>query len=58
VVAANPNETRAHLTLGNLYAQELQDKSRARAHYLRVLELNPRHPEATSIRYWLVANPP
>jgi len=57
ILAANPGETRAHLTLGNLYAQPLHDAAKARIHYLKVLELDPRHPQATSIRYWLVANP-
>jgi tetratricopeptide (TPR) repeat protein len=58
ILAANPNETRVHLTLGNLYAQQLQDPAKARVHYLKVLELEPQHSQATSIRYWLVANPP
>jgi tetratricopeptide (TPR) repeat protein len=57
IVAANPNEARAHLALGNLYAQQLRDLARARAHYLKVLELDPRNPEATNIRFWLSANP-
>lgn len=58
ILAANPNETRAHLALGNLYAQQLADLSKARAHYLKVLELEPRHPQASDIRFWLAANPP
>jgi tetratricopeptide (TPR) repeat protein len=58
VVATNPNEPRAHLVLGNLYAEPLLDPARARAHYLKVLALDPRHPQSTAIRYWLVANPP
>lgn len=57
LVAAAPREARAHLVLGNLYAEQLQDKPRARVHYQRVLELDARHPQATQIRYWLVANP-
>ncbi|MEK7706614.1 MAG: tetratricopeptide repeat protein [Verrucomicrobiota bacterium] len=58
VLVANPNEARAHLVLGNLYAEPLRDPAKARVHYLRVLELDPRHPQSTAIRYWLVANPP
>ena len=58
ILAANANETRAHLVLGNLWAEEFGDNARARAHYLKVLELDPRHPQATAIRYWLVAHPP
>jgi tetratricopeptide (TPR) repeat protein len=57
LLAAAPDEVRAHLVLGNLYAEQLQDRGRARVHYQRVLELDPRHPQATQIRYWLVANP-
>ena len=30
ILAANPNEARAHLALGNLYAQQLRDPARAR----------------------------
>jgi tetratricopeptide (TPR) repeat protein len=59
ILAANPKETRAHLVLGNLCAEQLRNPARARTHYLKVLELEPRHPQATAIRYWLVgdANP-
>lgn len=57
VLAQNTNETRAHLVLGNLYAGPLRDAKRARAHYLRVLELDPRHPQAGAIRFWLAENP-
>lgn len=57
LLAANPSEVRAHLSLGNLYSQQLDQPHLAREHYLRVLELNPRHTEAAKIRYWLAANP-
>jgi tetratricopeptide (TPR) repeat protein len=52
-VAASPNQTRAHLALGNLYAQQLANPGAARLHYSKVLELDPRHPQAPAIRYWL-----
>ena len=58
VVAESPSETKAHLALGNLYAQQLRQPVRARQHYLKVLELEPGHPEASKIHYWLVSNPP
>jgi tetratricopeptide (TPR) repeat protein len=58
VLAANPNEVRAHLALGNLYAQQLHDVAGARRHYLKVLELDPANPQATDIRFWLSSNPP
>jgi tetratricopeptide (TPR) repeat protein len=57
VLQKNPSETRAHLTLANLYAQQLAQKTLAREHYLKVLETNPRHPKSADIRYWLAANP-
>lgn len=57
VIRAKPEEVRAHLTLGNLYAQHLGQPARAREHYGKVLELDPRHPQSSAIRYWLAANP-
>ncbi len=57
MLALHPDEARGHLTLGNLYAEQLRDLPRARRHYGRVLQLDPRNPQAQAIRYWLVANP-
>jgi len=57
LLALHPDDARGHLTLGNLYAEQLGDKTRARLHYNKVLELEPRNPQAQAIRYWLVANP-
>lgn len=53
VLNARPAETGAHLSLANLYAQELDQPSLARSHYLKVLELEPTHAEASKIRFWL-----
>ena len=58
VLTTYPNETRAHLVLGNLYAQQFRQPAKARQHYLRVLEVEPHNPQAGTIRYWLAANPP
>jgi tetratricopeptide (TPR) repeat protein len=58
IAAANPNESRAHLALGNIYAQQLHDPARARRHYLKVLEVNPGNPQAGEIQLWLLSNPP
>lgn len=58
VVARFPSETRAHLALGNLYAQQMNQPARARQHYLKVLELAPRHPQASAINFWLAAHQP
>jgi Flp pilus assembly protein TadD len=53
----HPNETRSHLALGNLYAQQLHQPAKARPHYLKVLETDPHNPQAGNIRFWLTSNP-
>jgi tetratricopeptide (TPR) repeat protein len=53
----NPDEARAHLSLASIYAEQLGQPTSARPHYRRVLELEPQHPQAPAIRYWLAANP-
>ena len=57
ILASNPNDARAHLELGNLYAQKLRDVPRARKEYLKVLQLDPGNPQASNIEFWLSANP-
>ena len=57
IVAANPDEARARLALGNLYAEQLRDPTLARQHYLKWLALDPHNPQATNIRFWLSDNP-
>jgi len=57
LLATHPAEVRAQLALANLYAQQLSQPPLARTHYLKVLALDPRHPQSTAIRYWLAANP-
>ena len=52
-----PNDTRSHLALGNLYAQQLHEPAKARPHYLKVLETDPHNPQASTIRFWLTSNP-
>jgi tetratricopeptide (TPR) repeat protein len=52
-----PNEPRAHLALGNIYAQQLQDPATAREHYKAVLASAPQSPQAGAIRYWLSDHP-
>jgi tetratricopeptide (TPR) repeat protein len=52
-VAAEPADTRAHLALANLYAQQLEQPRLARPHYAIVLEQQPDHPQAAAIRSWL-----
>ena len=57
LLVAAPDEVRAHFSLANLYAQQLFQTALAREHYRKVLELEPKHPQGTAIRYWLAANP-
>lgn len=56
VVQARPNEVRAHYSLANLYAQALKMVPMAREHFQKVLDLNPSHPQASEIRFWLANN--
>jgi tetratricopeptide (TPR) repeat protein len=52
-----PGNLRAHLLLGNVYAQDLQDIERARSQYQTVLQLDSDHPQAPAIRAWMLENP-
>jgi superkiller protein 3 len=58
ILASNPGDVRVHLALGKLDAQQLYDLPQARAHYLKVLQLDPRNSQAADIQFWLSANPP
>jgi tetratricopeptide (TPR) repeat protein len=55
-ILTTADDTRAHLSLANLYAQKLNQPTLARLHYRRVLEKEPQHPQAADIRFWLAAN--
>lgn len=57
LLSKHPADTRARLALANLYAQQLRQPAKARQHYSKVLELEPRHPQADSIQRWLMQNP-
>jgi len=57
LLARAPDEAAAHFALANLQVQTLLQPEKARAHYQRVLQLQPRHPQAAAIRGWLAANP-
>lgn len=57
VTRQQPNEANAHLALASLCDLDLRDATRARAHYQRVLELQPGHPKADFIRSWLEQHP-
>jgi tetratricopeptide (TPR) repeat protein len=58
LLATYPNDGRANLALGNIYAQQLQQPAKARQHYLKVLESDPHNPQAGAIQFWLAGNPP
>jgi tetratricopeptide (TPR) repeat protein len=57
VAAESSDEAPAHLALGDIYAQQLHDVADARVHYLKFLDLDPRNPQATNVRFWLASNP-
>src|ERR1051326_509526 len=57
VLQKYPNDTRSHLALANLYAQQLHEPAKARPHYVKVLEIDPHNPQAGTIRFWLTSNP-
>lgn len=57
LLANTPDDASAHLALANLHSQNFKQPAKARAHYLRLLELRPQHAQATDIRFWLRENP-
>ena len=52
-----PNLLNAHLLLANLLSEHLRSPRRAKPHYAKVLQMNPRHTQAPDIRQWLIAHP-
>jgi tetratricopeptide (TPR) repeat protein len=56
LLGRTPANAEAHLMAANLYDQTLGERAKARAHYTKVLELNPSHPQAGAIRRWLAVN--
>ncbi len=58
LLSFHPDESRAHLALGNIYAQQFGQPAKARTHYVKVLETDPRSPQAAAIRDWLTQHPP
>jgi len=57
VLTDHSDNDRAHFALAKVQAERLAQIDSAREHYRRVLRLNPAHPEAAAIRYWLAAHP-
>ena len=56
-IASYPTEARAHLALANIYAEQLRQPSKARGHYVKVLEADPHNAQAMAIRSWLTEHP-
>jgi hypothetical protein len=57
LLARHPNEVRAHLLLGNLYAEKLNQPRLAREQFTLTLEMDPKNAQAESIRAWMKLNP-
>jgi tetratricopeptide (TPR) repeat protein len=57
LVTRNLADPRVHLLLGNLYAQQLYEPQKARQQYWKVLDMDPRNPQAPAIRNWLASHP-
>ncbi len=53
LIGQHPEDVRAHLLLGNLYADKLREPKLAREHYMQALTLDPTNAQATNIRAWL-----
>lgn len=53
ILDRDPRHVEAHLALANLCATTFEDRPRAREHYLKVLQLQPNHPQASQIKRWL-----
>ncbi len=56
IVAENPNDAAAHLSLATIYAHDRAYLAKARDHYLVFLRLSPNSPAARDIRRWLDQN--
>jgi tetratricopeptide (TPR) repeat protein len=57
LLVQKPDEVRAHLLLAEIYARDLGEPDQARPHYQKVLAIEPQNSQATTIRFWLRANP-
>ena len=52
----DPNSIQVHLEVVKIYADKLRNIEKAAIHYKRAIGLNPEHPEAVNMRYWLIRN--
>jgi len=53
LIGQHPDDVRAHLLLGNLYADKLRQTKLAREQYMQALTLDPTNAQAANIRAWL-----
>ncbi|HEV7928318.1 MAG TPA: tetratricopeptide repeat protein [Verrucomicrobiae bacterium] len=53
LIGQHPEDVRAHLLLGNLYADKLRQAKLARDQYIQALTLDPTNAQAANIRAWL-----
>lgn len=57
ILRSHPDESRAHFTLGSLYAYKYNRPDLARQHFTKVLQSDPQYAQASEIRFWLARNP-
>jgi tetratricopeptide (TPR) repeat protein len=57
LLGQHPEDVRAHLLLGNLYAEKLRQPKLAREQYIQALALDPANAQAANIRAWLQQKP-
>jgi tetratricopeptide (TPR) repeat protein len=57
LLGQHPEDVRAHLLLGNLYAGKLRQPKLAREQFTQALELDPANAQAANIRAWLQQKP-
>lgn len=55
IVRASPGHAQAHLALAQVYSMRAETKEKARAHYIRFLQLRPDDAKALDVRRWLDA---
>jgi tetratricopeptide (TPR) repeat protein len=58
LLGQHPENVRAHLLLGNLYAEKLHQTKLAREQFTQALQLDPANAQAATIRAWLQQQKP
>jgi tetratricopeptide (TPR) repeat protein len=58
LLGQHPENVRAHLLLGNLYADKLRQPKLAREQFTQALQLDPANAQAANIRAWLQQQKP